>query len=143
MTLRTMMMAGGALLILGGGWAHAGPCTQQINELSSTLGWQDAGSGPTPGSATSSARPEGAAHPPTAATNKAAEGRATSADDANRQTTGRPTASEQAQGATASVPNDQSAAKAALARARALDSQGSDACKQAVQEARNLVGHTE
>jgi hypothetical protein len=135
------MIAGGALLILGAGSANAGPCTQQINELSSTLGWQDAGSGPTPGSASSTTKPDAAAHPPTSATSKALEGKAASAEDANRQTTGRPTASDQAGGATSAASNDQPAAKAALARARALDSQGSDECKQAVQEARQLVGH--
>ena len=142
MTVR-MMIAGGTLLILGAGCANAGPCTQQINELSSKMGWQDAGSGATPGSASSTTKPDAAAHPPTSASSKAMEGKAASGEDANRQTTGRPTASDQAGGATSSVPNDQPAAKAALARARALDSQGSYECKQAVQEARSLVGHTE
>jgi hypothetical protein len=144
MTMHHSSTAVGALLTLTlfAGPAAAGPCSQQINELASLLGWQDAGSGPTPGASTISApQTQPAGHPPTASANKAAEGKATSSDDANRQTTGRSTVGDQAQGARSSAPNDESEARAALQRARTLDAQGSDECKQAVQEARRLTGH--
>lgn|ERR1700674_2326525 len=137
------LIAGGALLMLCAGPAAAGPCTAEINELASMLGRQDAGSGPTPGASTSVTQPQQPAHPPAAAMGKAAEGKATSAEDANRQTTGRPTAGDQAQGAQSSMPNDQSAARAALDRARTLDAQNSEDCKQAVQETRRLTGHAQ
>jgi hypothetical protein len=137
-------IAGAALLMWCCGPAAAGPCTAQINELSSMLGWKDAGSGPTPGAATTTATPASeAAHPPTSATNKAMEGKAASAEDANRQSSGQPTAGDQAQGSRSQVANDQPAARAALERARTLDAQGDEGCRQAVQEARRSVGHTQ
>ncbi len=138
-----LIIAGAAVLALGTGVATAGPCTKDINDLSSKLGWRDAGSGPTPGSATTTTQSQAPAHPPTSVMNKAMEGTAASAQDANRQTTGQPTAAAQSQGAKATTPNDQSEAKAALERARQLDAQGNNECNQALQEARRLVGHVE
>jgi len=138
------LVAGGAFLMLCAGPAAAGPCTQQINQLTGTLGWNDAGSGPTPGAASSTTRTvQAPAHPPTDATKKAMEGKAASAHDANRQTTGHPTAADQALGTQSPVSNDESAARAALDRARTLDAQSNEECKKLVLEAKHLVGFDE
>ena len=71
------------------GVAHAGPCTQN-----------DAGSGPTVGATAQTGAAGNATqqHPPTAAMNSATQGKATSAEDAQRQEQGQPTAGEQAMG---------------------------------------------
>jgi hypothetical protein len=89
-------------LVLIGGAAQAGPCT------TASMSKQDAGSGPTTGSASQTenraAAKETPQHPPTSAMNQAASSTATSAQDVQRQTEGKPTAAQQAQGAT---PADQ------------------------------------
>lgn len=76
-------------LCVTGGAAQAGPCTRK-----------DAGSGPTVGAnAQPSATGTGTQqHPPTAAMNSAAQGKATSSEDAQRQEQGEATAAEEAMG---------------------------------------------
>jgi len=77
------LVAGGAFLMLCAGPAAAGPCTQQISQLTSTLGARSPGS------------------------------------------------------------DNESAARAALDRARTLDVQGSEECKKSVREAKHLFGFDE
>jgi hypothetical protein len=93
MNTRQFVLATCAVMILGFGSAHAGPCN---------TGGKDAGSGPTPG-ATGQSITTGAAdtkaHPPTDTMNRAAADKAMSAQDAQRQQQGQPTAAQQAQGA--------------------------------------------
>lgn len=81
----------GAVLAVSTSSVIAGPC----NTAS-----RDAGSGNVPGytgQTTGSAAAGSKEHPPTTAMNKAAEGAATSSEDARRQMQGRPTAAEQSQ----------------------------------------------
>jgi len=82
-------------LSLASGAAYAGPCKQA-----------DAGAGPTPGAAAKAApaQPAKPQHPPTATMNSATQGKAMSAEDAQRQQQGQPTAGEQAMGAKPSQP---------------------------------------
>jgi hypothetical protein len=91
----------GAMLAFSANSAGAGPC----NTAS-----RDAGSGNVPGyteQTTGSTAADSKQHPPTTAMNKAAEGTATSSEDAQRQMQGRPTAAEQSQ-QTQPAPSGQS-----------------------------------
>jgi hypothetical protein len=134
------------LLLLSVAPAHAGPCTDAINNLSKVMASRDAGSGPTVGAASSqsstTAQSQGGStqqHPPTATMSKETEGRAASPQDVQRQTAGQPTAAEQSQRATSGT-TQQSAAET-LDRARMLDRQGNEAgCMAAVQQAKQLSG---
>lgn len=93
MTVRQLILACCAVVVLNVGSAYAGPCN--------TSG-KDAGSGPTPG-ATGQAITTGSAdtkeHPPTETMNRMAGDKAMSSQDAQRQQQGEPTAAQQAQGA--------------------------------------------
>ena len=83
------LMILGAVLACGANSAIAGPCDTAS---------RDAGSGNVPGyteQTTGSTAASSKEHPPTAAMNKAAEGAATSSEDAQRQMQGQPTAAEQ------------------------------------------------
>jgi len=134
------------LLLLSVAPAHAGPCTDAINNLSKVMASRDAGSGPTVGAASSqsstTAQSQGGStqqHPPTATISKETEGRAASPQDVQRQTAGQPTAAEQSQRATSGTT--QQTAVEALNRARTLDQQGNEAeCMAAVQQAKQLAG---
>ena len=101
MKARHPILAGCIALLLGTGFAQAGPCN--------TAG-KDAGSGPTPGSTAQSTTTGTATrsdtHPPTAAMNSASGNVATSSQDTQRQMQGQPTASQDAQGAKAKAGND-------------------------------------
>jgi hypothetical protein len=91
--MKTLVLATCATMMLSVAAANAGPCN--------TRG-KDAGSGPTPGytgRTVGTAQPNDKEHPPTAAMNRAAGNKATSAQDAQRQQQGQPTAAQQAQGA--------------------------------------------
>jgi hypothetical protein len=82
-----------AAIVLSAGAANAGPCNGQ---------GKDAGSGPTPGytgKTITTGQADAKEHPPTATMNRAADGKATSAQDAQRQQQGQPTVAQQAQGA--------------------------------------------
>ncbi|MBV9115718.1 MAG: hypothetical protein JOY67_23135 [Hyphomicrobiales bacterium] len=87
---RSLTLICSTAFCMAAGLAHAGPCTSK-----------DAGSGPTVG-ANSQTTTTGVTHqhPPTAAMNSAAQGKATSSEDAQRQEQGQPTASQQAMGTT-------------------------------------------
>jgi alpha-L-fucosidase len=134
------------LLLLSIAPASAGPCADEINNLSKLMASRDAGSGPTVGAASSpssrttqSQGGETQQHPPTATMSKETEGRATSPEDVQRQTTGRPTAAEQSQRAASDT--GQQPAVEALNRARMLDQQGNEAeCMAAVQQAKQFSG---
>ena len=131
-----------ALLLLSVAPANAGPCTDEINNLSKVMASRDAGTGPTVGAGSPQSSPTppqaGATqeHPPTAIIGKEAEGRAASPDDVRRQTTGQPTAADQPQSSGKLMT-----ASDALSRARMLDKQGNETeCMAAVQQARQLLG---
>jgi hypothetical protein len=84
-----------ALLGLGIGAAHAGPCTTGQAQT------RDAGAGPTPGA--NAAIDKGGAtaqtqHPPTDAMNRAAADIATSSEDTAKQQRGNPTTVQSAEG---------------------------------------------
>lgn len=98
------LLAGCVVLLLGTGFAYAGPCNTAD---------KDAGSGPTPGSAaqstTTGIAPQTGAHPATATMDtmdKASGNVATSSQDAQRQMQGKPTVSQESQGATPKAGND-------------------------------------
>lgn len=134
-----VLLASSALLVLTVASAAAGPCTDQINDLTKTLSSKDAGSGTTPGagSGTTTASGQKAEHPPTSRIGKVVEGTATSPEDARRQTQGKPTVAEQGGNVRQGGSNDPEAAKAALDRARGFDATGDESqCMASVREAR-------
>jgi hypothetical protein len=143
MKTRTWILAGMVLLVPGMSSAISGPCTTGINDLEKTLAAHDAGSGPTSGAtsrAQAPASPSGQ-HPPTAVINQETQGKATSPDDARRQTEGAPTAAQQGNAGTAAAVDKVDEARKALQRARSLDAQGKEAeCMQSVREARDFAG---
>jgi hypothetical protein len=95
------LLASCVALLLGTGFAYAGPCNTAD---------KDAGSGPTPGSTaqstTTGIAPQTNAHPPTATMDKASGNVATSSQDAQRQMQGQPTVSQESQGAKPKAGND-------------------------------------
>lgn len=95
MKVRHILYAGCAIIILGTGIAHAGPCNLANAN-------KDAGSGPTPGHSSQTvgtATAPGTQHPPTDTMNRATGDTAASSQDAQKQMQNQPTASQEAQGA--------------------------------------------
>jgi hypothetical protein len=87
-------------MALSAGAANAGPCNTKE---------KDAGSGPTPGytgQTITTGEAETKAHPPTDTMNRVVGDKATSAEDARRQTQGQPTAAQEAQGAKPRASDD-------------------------------------
>lgn len=96
MTTRIIVLGSCAVLALGIGTARAGPCSEQIDNMTKVLASKDAGTGPTAGagSASTVTSPAGQ-HPPTATMSQETQGIATSPEDVRRQTAGQPPAAEQ------------------------------------------------
>ena len=93
MTIRQLILAGCAVVVLNVGSAYAGPCN---------TGGKDAGSGRCRESPARQSPPGSAdtkEHPPTETMNRMAGDKAMSSQDAQRQQQGEPTAAQQAQGA--------------------------------------------
>jgi hypothetical protein len=119
----TTLMATAAVVVMGSASASAGPCAEQIAQLTKELAASDAGSGPTRGTPAPTAgdeKGEKGQHPPTAIMGKQAEGRALSPGDAQRQS------------------GIKSGASSALALARKLDAQDRPECKDAMDLAQEL-----
>jgi len=107
------------VLVLGTAHSSAGPCSQQIADVSKQLAASDAGSGPTTGSPAPIAGDQKGQHPGTSLMSKETEGKAISPQDVQRQT------------------GVKSEASQALEHARALDAQGNEAeCMSAVKRAK-------
>jgi hypothetical protein len=143
MRTTTLILAGLALLGLGTGSASAGPCTNEIANLTKTLAAKDAGSGPTSGTSAGTQARTGTSgqHPPTSVMKQETEGKAASPEDVRRQTTGQAPAAQQGASGAATAGGGTMQASSALDRARALDQQGKEAeCMQAVQEAKQHAG---
>lgn len=102
MNAKRLILAGCSILVLSAAPAFAGPC----NTAGRTANLNDAGSGPASKGQTTGMGTNSNQHPPTSTMNRAADGTATSSQDAQRQMQGKPTAAEQAQGAR---PADQQA----------------------------------
>lgn len=118
--------------------AQAGTCTIEIEKLEQRLSSTDAGMGPT-GSA--SAAEAGDLHPPTAAMNQAAEGRATSSQDVLSQNQGTPTDAEAAQAGSLATATGAAQAGETLQRARQLDQSGDEAaCMAEIGKAKSQLG---
>jgi hypothetical protein len=138
------MITAGLLLLLGSASTLAGPCTEEINQLTRQMSARDAGSGPTLGATargtTGQAQADTSAqHPPTSTMSRETEGRAASPQDVQRQTAGEPTAAQQAQQAKPQPMGQQAAATDALSRARTFDQQGNETeCMSAVEQAKRL-----
>ena len=112
-----------AMLVLGTASVAAGPCSQEVADVSKKLAASDAGSGPTIGSPAPIAGDQKGQHPGTSLMSKETEGKAISPQDVQRQS------------------GVKSEASQALERARALDAQGSEAeCMSAVKRAKELAG---
>ena len=96
MNAKIFLLGSCAVLALGIGTAQAGPCSEQIDNMTKVLASKDAGSGPTSGagSASTTASPAGQ-HPPTTAMSQQTQGIATSPEDVRRQTAGQPPAAQQ------------------------------------------------
>jgi hypothetical protein len=120
MKLLTNLMASAAVVALGSANASAGPCAQQITEVSKQLAASDAGMGPTKGTPAPTAGDQKGQHPPTAIMGQQTEGRAISPRDTQRQS------------------GIRSGASSALALARKLDDQGRPECKDAADLANEL-----
>jgi hypothetical protein len=139
MTARPLL-ASVLLGVLFVGSANAGPCANEIANLTKSLATKDAGSGPTPGAQASanqrSSNPSDQ-HPPNTAMREQTEGKATSPEDVRRQNTGQPTVAQP--GAANTTPDNTTGKGDALKRARMLDAQGKEAeCMQAIREAKQL-----
>jgi hypothetical protein len=156
MRISAFLLASGVLIGPGLGVASAGPCSDQIAELSRlTSGGASpttTGSTPNPGATTTgnvgagglaAAKPGEASQPGTGQQtadqrsgtremNTAAGQVATSAEDVRRQQEGRPTTAQAANQASDRLP----LAKAKLDQARLLDEQGNAGCTALVNEAR-------
>jgi hypothetical protein len=120
MRLLTTLLATPILVALGSASASAGPCAQQITELTKQLAASDAGAGPTGASPAPTAGEQKGQHPPTAIMGEQAGGRALSPGDTQRESGVR------------------SGASNALALARKLDAQDRPECKDAVDLASEL-----
>jgi len=143
MKTTAFILASATVLTLGLGSATAGPCTAEIDSLDRALAAKDAGSGPTPGASAGSrpATSTAGQHPPTAAMSQESQGKATSAEDARRQSQGQPTAAQEGNTGAATDRRDMGEATAALARARDFDRRGREAdCMASVRQARQLSG---
>jgi hypothetical protein len=152
MSRHLLLIAGSACLLLAGGQAYAGQCTQEIGALEKALSSKDAGMGPTDtgmaessGDAQTAEVPTAGELPETEATpamNEATQGKATSPEDVQRQNTGEPTAAEAAQAEqTAPAAGSQSEVTDPLQRARELDKAGKEEeCLAAVSEAKQNIG---
>ena len=111
------------VLALGTIGAGAGPCSQEIADVTKQLAASDAGSGPTTGVPAPTAGDQKGQHPPTTRMGKETEGKATSPQDVQKQAGLKVEASQ------------------ALERARGLDAQGKEAeCMEAVKNAKQLAG---
>ena len=112
-----------AFWALGTANAGGGPCNQEIMDVTKKLAATDAGSGPTTGNPGPMAGDQKGQHPGTSVISKETAGKATSAQDVQRQS---------------GVKAD---ASRALERARALDAQGKEAeCMNEVRNAKQLAG---
>jgi hypothetical protein len=120
MKLLTNLVASAAAVVLASSSASAGPCAQQITELSKRLAASDAGMGPTGAKPAPTAGNQKGQHPPTAIMGQQTEGRALSPGDTQRQS------------------GIKSQASSALELARKLDDQGRAECKDAVDLASEL-----
>ena len=110
-------------LLLSVGRAGAGPCSQEIADVTKKLAATDAGVGPTTGTPGPIAGDQAGRHPGTGLISKETQGKATSPADVQRQSGVRADASH------------------ALERARGLDAQGKEAeCIDEVKNARQLAG---
>ena len=116
----TTLMATATVIVLGSASASAGPCAQQITELTKQLAASDAGTGPTGASPAPTAGDQKGQHPPTSIMGQQSEGRALSPGDTQRQS------------------GIKSGASSALALARKLDAEGRPECKDAVDLASEL-----
>jgi hypothetical protein len=156
MRIHAFVLASGVLIAPGLSLALAGPCSDQIAELSRVTSGgaspNTTGSTVNPGGtvvgnlgagATTAAKPGEASQPGTG--RETADGRsgtremnaaagqvATSAEDVRRQQEGRPTVAQAADQASQRLP----LAKAKLDQARSLDEQGNAGCAALVNEAR-------
>jgi hypothetical protein len=103
--------------------AGAGPCSQEIMDVTKKLASSDAGSGPTTGNPAATAGEQKGQHPGTSLMSKESQGKATSPQDVQRQS---------------GVKTD---ASQALERARGFDAQGKEAeCMHEVMNAKQLAG---
>ena len=121
MKLLTTLMATAAMVALGSVGASAGPCAQQISELTKELAASDAGTGPTTGTSARTAAEEKGQHPPTAIMGEQVESRALSPGDVQRQS------------------GIKTGATSALALARKLDALDRPECKDAADLAQELL----
>jgi len=103
--------------------AAAGPCNQEIIDVTKKLAATDAGSGPSTGKPGPTAGDQRGQHPGTSVISKETEGKATSPQDVQRQSGVKTEASH------------------ALERARTFDAQGKEAeCMKEVRNAKQLAG---
>jgi hypothetical protein len=159
MRFSALLLASGVLISSGLSTAVAGPCSDQIAELSRVMTGgvspTTTGATPSPGGATAGnvgaagmagTRPGEASVPGTGRQTadqrsgtremSAVAGQvATSPEDVRRQQEGRPTASQAADQASERLP----LARAKLEEARLLDQQGNAACMTLVHEARQAI----
>jgi hypothetical protein len=120
-TFALAAISAGALLA-GVADARAGPCSQQIAEVTKQLAASDAGAGPTKGGPAPTAGEQKGAHPGTGLISKETEGKATSPEDVRRQS------------------GIQAEAGKALERARKLDAEGKEAeCMTEVRSAEQMA----
>lgn len=111
------------IVFLGTASAGAGPCKQEIMEVSKRLAATDAGSGPTTGKPAPMAGDQKGQHPGTTLMSKETEGKATSGQDVRQQS-----------GVKVEASN-------ALDRARAFDARGKEAeCMEEVRKAKQVAG---
>jgi hypothetical protein len=112
-----------AALALGTANASAGPCNQEIMNVTKKLAATDAGSGPSTGNPGAMAGDQKGQHPGTSVISKETQGKATSPQDVQRQSGVMTEASQ------------------ALERARALDAQGKETeCMNEVSNAKRHAG---
>ena len=112
-----------ATLALGTASAGAGPCKQEIMDVTKKLATTDAGSGPSTGNPEPMAGDQKGQHPGTSVISKETQGKATSPQDVQRQSGVKMEATH------------------ALERARALDAQGKETeCMNEVRNAKRLAG---
>jgi hypothetical protein len=117
---RSIRLLAISVLAVGSASASAGPCSQQITDLSKEMAASDAGSGPTGANPAPTAGDQKGQHPATSLMTKETKGKATSPDDVQRQGT------------------IKGAASNALALARKLDARGRSECRDAVALAEQL-----
>jgi hypothetical protein len=109
--------------LLGIASAGAGPCSQEIMDVTKKLAASDAGSGPTTGNPGATAGDQKGQHPGTSLMSKETQGKATSPKDVQRQSGMKSDASQ------------------ALERARGFDAQGKETdCMNEVMNAKQLAG---